>query len=100
MPWMRSLQAKKHGFRKRIESLVSNDRIRTSIWVPNGTRLVFYTEGATLAQLSVMQYLLQELLNEIVQGLSRSFKKLAEARVDYSYVVEQCITLRYHWLQI
>lgn len=63
--------------------LIRNDQKRSWLWVPNRTRLVFCAEGASLSQLKVMQYLLQELLNEIEQGLSRSFKKLAEARVDY-----------------
>jgi len=63
--------------------LISNDEKRLGLFVPNQTRRVFYSDGATLPQLKVMQFLFQELLNEIEQGLSRSFRKLAEARISY-----------------
>lgn len=56
---------------------------RAGLKVPNGTRLVFCTEGASQSQLRVLIKLHAALLDEIQRGLQRSFKKLAEARVEY-----------------
>lgn len=56
---------------------------RAKLKVPNDTRLVFCAEGATQAQLKVVIRHHAALLEEIQQGLQRSFKKLAEARVEY-----------------
>jgi hypothetical protein len=63
--------------------LESVDSIRQAIEVPNGTRKVFCSEGATLAGLTQMRTALGVLIQEIEQGLNRSFRKLAEARIPY-----------------
>jgi len=56
---------------------------RERILVPNETRKVFCAEGATELGLRQMRTALGILLKEVEQGLSRSFRKLAEARVMY-----------------
>jgi hypothetical protein len=60
-----------------------NENYRNSIKVPNNTRLIFCSEGATVAELRVVIRHLASLIHEIEMGLQRSFKKLAEARVEY-----------------
>lgn len=54
-----------------------------SLSVPNGTRKIFCTEGASLNKLRITIKLLQDLLSEIEIGLSKSFRKLADARIRY-----------------
>lgn len=57
--------------------------IRESISMPNDMRRVFCAEGASEKGLSQMRSALGTLIDEIEQGLSRSFRKLAEARITY-----------------
>jgi hypothetical protein len=57
--------------------------IRESIYVPNQMRKVFCAEGANENGLHQMRVALETLLKEIEQGLSRSFKNLNEARINY-----------------
>jgi hypothetical protein len=59
------------------------ESIRLSISVPNETRKVFCSDGASLAGLTQMRTALGVLIYEIEQGLGRSFRKLAEARIRY-----------------
>ncbi|MGZ3237506.1 MAG: hypothetical protein ACXU8A_09055 [Burkholderiaceae bacterium] len=64
--------------------LLNGDKaLREQIEVPNGTRKVFCAEGATEKGLNQMIIAVTALRTEIEKGLSRSFKKLAEARVIY-----------------
>lgn len=56
---------------------------RNRILVPNETRKIFCQEGASEAGLKQMRMALDVLLQEIEQGLTRSFRKLAEARITY-----------------
>jgi hypothetical protein len=69
-----------HSYLMLLEIL---DSTRNSIVVPNETRKVFCSEGASEAGLKQMRIALGLLLKEIEQGLSRSFRKLAEARIKY-----------------
>lgn len=59
------------------------DAYRNGLKVPNETRLLFGTEGASSAELKVVIKYLAVLLDEIKNGLQRSFRKLAEARIEY-----------------
>jgi hypothetical protein len=62
--------------------LEQNQYERNSISVPNGTRKVFdSTQGATLSELQALTRELQNLQNDILLENSRSFKKLADARI-------------------
>jgi hypothetical protein len=60
-----------------------NSNLREAMEVPNGTRKVFCSEGATEAGLRQMTLAVGTLLEEIKLGLGRSMKKIAEARVSY-----------------
>jgi hypothetical protein len=69
-----------HTYLMLLEAL---ETTRNGIVVPNGTRKVFCAEGATEKGLAQMRVAVGALLKEIEQGLSRSFRKLAEARIKY-----------------
>jgi hypothetical protein len=56
---------------------------RERILVPNDTRKVFCPEGASERGLRQMRMALGVLLSEVDQGLNRSFRKLAQARITY-----------------
>lgn len=56
---------------------------RGKLKVPNGSRSLFCADGASVDELKVVIKHHGELLQEIERGLQRSFKKLAEARVEY-----------------
>jgi hypothetical protein len=64
------------------ELLVDKAR-RESIETPNRMRKVFCTEGASETGLRQMSAAVDVLVQEIEQGLARSFRRLAEARVPY-----------------
>lgn len=66
-----------------LHYLLIDETARTAIEVPNKMRKVFCAEGATEAGLRQMWVAVGLLLQEIEQGLSRSFKKLEEARISY-----------------
>ncbi len=66
-----------------LHYLLIDASVRTSIEVPNGTRKVFCSEGATEIGLRQMWVALGRLIQEIEQGLGRSFRKLEEARIPY-----------------
>jgi hypothetical protein len=59
---------------------------RARIEVPNGTRKVFCSEGASITQLDKMLAEIERLIEEIRTDARRSFQKLAEARVEYPLV--------------
>lgn len=69
-----------HSFLKYV---LENDTYRTGLGVPNGMRKIFGSEGASVAGLRQLHEEVEVLLNDINQGLSRSFKKLADARIKY-----------------
>lgn len=67
-----------HGF---LNSLEINGEMRSSLLVPNKTRRVFCTDGATVDGLKALNKELGNLLVEIEMGLRRSMRNLSEARV-------------------
>lgn len=66
-----------------LEYLGNDQHYKESLYVPNKTRKVFCEEGAKNLQLRGMTQDVKELLSEIEEGLSRSFRNLSEARIAY-----------------
>lgn len=66
-----------------LTHLRSDAQARSSVFVPNGMRKIFGGEGATEQGLADLHRELAQLLYEVQNDLSRSFRKLAEARVAY-----------------
>jgi hypothetical protein len=54
-----------------------------SLKVANEMRAIFGSEGASVEGLNQLYNESKELVDDISKGLSRSFRKLAEARVSY-----------------
>lgn len=63
--------------------LQSNSTLRESIDVPDGHRKVFCDGHATLQGLNRLTEELEQLANDVLRENQRSFRKLAEARVEY-----------------
>lgn len=63
--------------------LQSNAALRESIEVPDGHRKIFCDGHATLAGLSQLTDELEQLANDVLRENQRSFRRLAEARVEY-----------------
>lgn len=63
--------------------LINNSSLRDSLYVPDWKRKIFAPEKATLQEIKGLHDELSKLLHDVEQGLSRSFRKLAEARVEY-----------------
>lgn len=68
---------------KWLDYLSQEQAYASTLSVPNGTRKIFCEEGATFKGLDELRRETQGLLNDIRQGLSRSFRKLEEARIKY-----------------
>jgi hypothetical protein len=66
-----------------LRGLIENPTQRATLMVPNDMRTIFGTDGATEGGLRALHSETVTLLNEIEQGLRRSFRKLAEARIAY-----------------
>lgn len=66
-----------------LKKVEDNQLLRDSLSVPDGKRKIFADEKATLAQLTALRAALEQLLWEVEQGLKRSFRKLAEARIKW-----------------
>jgi hypothetical protein len=66
-----------------LSSLLANVQYRGSLLVPNGMRAIFCAEGASVEGLQQLYSEVQDLVNDINKGLSRSFRKLQDARVSY-----------------
>lgn len=66
-----------------LRSLCNSQQAREQMMVPNKMRRVFCPEGATVEGLFQLTAVVDELVGEIEAGLTRSFKKLADARIDY-----------------
>jgi hypothetical protein len=66
-----------------LHHLLNDKSYRDSIDMPNKMRKVFCAEGGSEAGLRQMTVALDTLVAEIEKGLSKSFRKLAEARVLY-----------------
>lgn len=69
--------------KQHLDTLAGNPPYRESLYVPNDTRRIFCAGGATLAGLNQLRREVDQLLHEIQNDLSRSFRKLAAARIDY-----------------
>lgn len=69
--------------REFCRQLETNQRIRDSLDVPDGHRKIFAQGHATLKGLSSLRNELDILTRDILSENSRSFRRLAEARVDY-----------------
>jgi hypothetical protein len=69
--------------KQHLDLLATNATFRESLYVPNDTRKIFCAEGASLTGLNQLQRDVDRLLYEITNDMSRSFRKLAEARLDY-----------------
>lgn len=68
---------------RHLRFLIENSSERDRLYVPNGMRRVFCSEGASEAGLRELHREVAGLLRDIAEGLARSFKKLEEARVRY-----------------
>ena len=66
-----------------LRLLLDNTARRESLEVPNEMRPIFSSEGASVEGLNQLYKETQDLVDDISKGLSRSFRKLAEARVSY-----------------
>jgi hypothetical protein len=67
-----------------LDFLAENQSYRESLDVPNGTRRIFGTGGATAKGLGQLRNEVGQLLYDIQHDFNRSFRKLAEARLEYS----------------
>jgi hypothetical protein len=65
------------------KQLSQNDALRDSIKVPDQHRLIFCDGHATLAGLNQLVAELEKLTSDVLLENQRSFKRLAEARVEY-----------------
>ena len=64
-------------------SLQEDSVLRSSLDVPDGHRRIFAAEHATLDGLNQLTAALAELVSDVLRENQRSFRKLAEARVEY-----------------
>lgn len=67
-----------------LDGLNANRIYRESLDVPDGTRKIFGGEGATVDGLNQVRKEVSQLQHDIENELSRSFRKLAEARIAYA----------------
>lgn len=66
-----------------LKAVEDRQQIRDELSVPDGKRKIFAAGKATLAQLQALRQELEGLLYDIDQGLKRSMRKLAEAKVKW-----------------
>jgi len=66
-----------------LRLLLDDSARRSSLKVPNEMRSIFSSDGASVEGLNQLYKEIQELEDDIAKGLSRSFRKLAEARISY-----------------
>lgn len=66
-----------------LQFVAANGTYRAGLKVPNAMRAIFGSGGATEAGLSDLIRETSALQSEVEQGLTRSFKKLADARIRY-----------------
>ena len=66
-----------------LDKLAANKTLRESIRVPNETRKVFCAAGANLTKLNELRREVNQVMHDAELDLARSFRKLAEARVEY-----------------
>lgn len=65
------------------ETLVNSKVLRESLNVPDGHRRIFTLGHATLAGLNQLTDALRQLSHDVLMENTRSFRKLAEARIEY-----------------
>lgn len=70
--------------KRHLDFLAANTALRESLYVPNETRKIFCSEGASLNGLNQLRVEVDQLRHEIENDLTRSFRKLAEARIAYA----------------
>jgi hypothetical protein len=70
--------------KEHLDNLAGKTWYRESLEVPNGTRKIFCLEGAKLEGLNELRREVDQLCHDIEHDLSRSFEKLASARVEYA----------------
>lgn len=68
--------------RRWLAELISNDELRNSLQVPNGTRKVFGPNGARLSGLEALKQEVDVIAREIEVGVVRKHRVLSEARVQ------------------
>lgn len=66
-----------------LKKVEDSQQFRESLEVPDGKRKIFAEGKATAGQLSALRHELEGLLYGIDQGLRKSFRKLAEAKVRW-----------------
>lgn len=66
-----------------LAHLDTNQTAAAALDVPNATRKIFCNGGATFAGLQELRREIASLLRDIETGLSRSFRRLQEARIGY-----------------
>jgi hypothetical protein len=66
-----------------LRTVENNQQVREDLSTPDAKRKIFTDGKTTLAQLTALRKELEQLLYEVEQGLKRSFRKLAEARVKW-----------------
>jgi hypothetical protein len=66
-----------------LGALIGDSTLRDSLIVPDGKRKIFAPGKTTIQQIQGLHNEFGKLLRDVEQGLSRSFRKLAAARVEY-----------------
>lgn len=66
-----------------LRLLLDDSQRRASLKVPNEMRPIFDSDGASIEGLNALYKEVRDLVEDINKGLSRSFRKLSEARVSY-----------------
>jgi hypothetical protein len=66
-----------------VDRLRNDSQLRETIGVPDGHRKVFAPRHATVAGLEQLGNELHKLASDVLKENQRSFKKLAEARIEY-----------------
>lgn len=68
-----------------LKKVEGNQQLRDGLEVPDGKRKIFEAGKATTSQLTALRQELESLLYDVNQGLQRSFRNLAEAKVKWPY---------------
>lgn len=71
------------GADRYLRFLLNDAAFRGNLVVPNGSRKIFGSDGASVDGVARLQGEVASLLSDIERGVARSFKNLAEARVEY-----------------
>lgn len=66
-----------------LDKIAADSTYREGLAVPNGTRKIFGSDGATVKGLTELRQEVDRLLHEIKNDLQRSFRNLAAARIEY-----------------